>query len=105
MTRAVHIAGELGLRTKAWPWSLTINSPANWRKTLLYVAPSQAAAKVGYSAENFAEAFGVTEADVERALGPGWAVVPKAELPAWLRRAEEFTRNARASADARLPAP
>ena len=99
LNRAVQMAGELRLRTKAWPWSFTINSPANWRKTLLYFAPIEAAAKVGFSSENFAEAFNVTENEVVTALGKNWATLQKGELAAWIRRAEEFTRSAQARAE------
>ena len=85
---AVSMAERLGLRVKAWPLSITINSPANWRKTLLYLAPEQAAFAVGYSAESLDEAFGPTEAEVRAALGPNWRTISKAEAPKWLRSAE-----------------
>jgi hypothetical protein len=95
---AVHIAGRLDLPRKIWPASITINSPVHKRKTLLYVGPRELGCQVGYVAETFAEAFGVSEAEVAAALGANWVTLPKAEVMLWLRRAEEFTARARTPA-------
>lgn len=93
---AIELAGRLGLRTKAWRNSLTVNSPANWRKTMLYVGLRAQSCEVGYSAEAYQEAFGVSAEELDRDLGPNWKVLPKAEVRAWLQRAEDLTRNAQA---------
>ncbi len=90
---AIELAQRLGLKVKAWPRSITINSPADWRKTLLYIGPKEASAILGYSAESLTEVFGVPEATVKETLGTNWCVLPKADIPDYLRRAEDFLRG------------
>ncbi len=95
MAAVEPMAVRLGLPLKAWPSCLTINSPANKRKTLLYVGPRANGAMVGYAADTYAEAFGIAEADVVAALGPNWQTLPKTSVTAWLAKAEGYTKQLR----------
>ena len=79
---------------------ITIHSPVNLRTTLLYIGPREGGCHMGYSAESYAEAFGVTEADVGTALGPSWIDVKKENVAGWLERAEQLTKRAQERAQA-----
>lgn len=67
-----------------------VNSPANFRKTLIYARPERDAVHVGYGPESFEEAYGVTAAEIEKALGENWREVPKRDVGEYLQRLREF---------------
>jgi hypothetical protein len=94
----IAMAHRRGLRTKAWPLSITVNSPANWRKTLLYFAPDSGQVHVGYSEENFDEAFGTCRDEVVAALGANWREIPVAEALPYVRQAEALLARLQARA-------
>jgi hypothetical protein len=92
VTETTKLAERLGLPLKVWPAAITINSPLNKRKTLIYVGPREGGCRVGYAADTYAEVFGSSEADVIATLGTNWVTLPKADVPAWIRKVEDFTR-------------
>ena len=90
-------ASEAGLRTRAWPYSFTVMSPAKATKTLIYVRPlPDRRLGLGYAPETIATDLGLAEDVVRRALGePPWREVSPDEarrfLDAWRATVDSST--------------
>lgn len=70
---AIAMAGELGLKVRPWPKSLTIVPGTGLQKTLIYLGvPEEGLLGFGYSVETIAELYGADEDEVHAALGPNW---------------------------------
>lgn len=93
MDAVVALAERMALKVKAWPLALTINSPSNWRKTLLYFKPEGGSVFFEYIAENFEDAFGAATSEVQALLGRNGRSVPKAEMSRCLAAAEGLLRT------------
>ena len=84
----VDHADGAGLHVRPWPLSITVNSQSNRSKTLVYVAPrSGGRVRLGYAAETIGSDFGLSESDVDVALGPeNWRDCEVEEALEFLRR-------------------
>ncbi|RPF29014.1 hypothetical protein [Georgenia muralis] len=68
---AIALAGDLGLRIKPWPNSITVVPPFTHGRTLLYLSPTgPGQVELWFSEEALAELYGADETDVREAVGP-----------------------------------
>jgi hypothetical protein len=78
---AITIAGELGLKVRPWPKSITVVPATGMMKTLIYLGVKQRGyVGFGYSSENIAALYGVNEQHVVDTLGSNWEDLPPGEV-------------------------
>jgi hypothetical protein len=70
---AISLAGELGLRVRPWPKSITIVPATGVMKTLVYLGVKERdQVGFGYFPETIAALYGVNEQRVKDTLGTNW---------------------------------
>jgi hypothetical protein len=92
---------DLGLHLRPWKHSVTLNSPANRTRTLVYVTPAGTRVYIGWHDNNWTDLHGVTEEDISETIGrhENWTSQDPEAAALFIDRLRELWRRATESSD------